>query len=238
MAKSIKRSERRAGAPCLYDNVGRDYNSRMKIIGIDMTQSDRPCSLVAINENREMLRPFETDDDDAIVNYCAGADLVDIDSPLFLPQGLCCLEEDCTCQPVSEKKGRECERLLSKRHIPSYYTTKKSIIKKMVYRSMKISKRISENGVEVIEIYPHASSGCLFGDLPKKTSPRGLTSLVDKLRGLVEGVEQIKNHDQADALLGAYSGWLRLHGRAEAIGDKDEGFLWIPRHPAAREMTS
>jgi uncharacterized protein len=208
----------------------------MKIVGIDMTQSAKPCSLVVLNDRPEIIDTHKTRDDEEIVKYCDGADVVAIDSPLFLPAGLCCLKKDCDCQPISEKKGRESEQELSKRHIPSYYTTKKTFIKKMIERSMEIAKKISMNGTKVIEIYPHASSFTLFGKLPKKTTPNGFCALKEHFRKLVYGTEQIQNHDQADALLGAYTGWLWLNGKSEGIGNQDEGFIWIPKGPANKPL--
>jgi predicted nuclease with RNAse H fold len=201
----------------------------MKIIGIDMTQSNKPCSLVVLNSSRKITNVKESKDDNKIISFCSGADLVAIDSPLFFPAGLCCLEEDCECQPISDKKGRECERRLSQMCIPSYYTTKKTIIKEMIYRSIRIAAGISQKGTQVIEIYPHASSKILFGKLPKITTQEGFETLIEKMENMVNGIEKIKTHDQADALLGAYTGWLKTQGQLDAIGNQDEGFLWIPK---------
>ena len=206
----------------------------MKAIGIDMTQSSKLCSLAVIEDGTGKVALKNINDicnDDALVQLCQGAEVVAMDSPLFLPLGLCCLKESCNCQSLSNKKGRECERLLSKRGISSYYTTKKTFIKPMIYRSIELARQISSIGTTVIEVYPYASGVALFGSgLPIKNKNRKAycSSLTEKISKLVSGISLIKSLDQADAVLAAYTGLLWLRGEAEAIGSHDEGYIWLP----------
>ena len=209
-------------------------NGQMKVIGIDMTQSDKPCSLAVLvcqSKKAAVVDIKDISDDKAILRFCSEADVVAIDSPLFLPLGLCCLEESCDCKALSEKKGRECERLLSRRGISSYYTTKRTFIKQMIYRSMWLASQIRSNGTVVIEVYPYASGFSLFGNtLPGKSRNRKdyYSVLAREMGELVSGISLIKSYDQADAVLAAYTGLLWCRGRAERIGSPDEGYLWMP----------
>jgi len=200
-------------------------------VGIDMTQSVKPCSLVVL-KNKEVGEVKDIADDKEIVKFTFSEHpkVVAIDSPLFLPNGLCCLESEsvCKCTPISSAKGRICERLLSKRGISSYYTTKKTFIKRMIYRSIELKRQFERQGLEVIEIYPYASWMTLFGKLPKKTTPEGLSARKDKLQTVLTNMALVRTHDQADAAIAAYTGYLYAIREAQGVGDVSEGFLWIP----------
>jgi predicted nuclease with RNAse H fold len=158
--------------------------------------------------------------------------LIAIDAPLSLPLGLCCLEGTCSCQAVSPRKGRQCERELSTLGIGCYYTTKRSIIKGMVYRGIRLKADLERRGRTVIEIYPYASRLRLFGPLPRKTTVAGRRALQKGLQRLISSVpspqETLLSHDALDALLAAYTGFLYGCGETEALGDPAEGLLCIP----------
>lgn len=211
----------------------------MRAVGIDLTQSNKPCSIAALEENRLFLLQDISDDDEifTLVGELE-PDVIALDSPLFLPKGMCCLEEACGCVSGNSHKGRVCEVMLSRRGIGSYYTTKKSIIKPMIYRAIRLKNWWQDAGLEVIEIYPYATTKILFGQLPKKTTKQGFAALRDRLRSLVLGVWVARTHDHLDAILGAYTGYLYLTNRAGAIGDAEEGLLWIPSHWQGEELGS
>jgi len=158
--------------------------------------------------------------------------LVAIDAPLSLPRGLCCLKEDCHCQPAFKAKGRLCERELARQGIPSYFTTKKSIIGEMVNRAIGLKTELLGRGYEVIEIYPYASKVRLWGKPPfKKTTPKGLRFLIDRLSFTIPDIVKYEaklNHDLCDAAIAAYTAYLRHQGQTEPIGDKAEGLIYIP----------
>ena len=102
---------------------------RALFIGIDLTSSaKRPTACVGLNEELRLAwyDLLATDADILEAIESCHPQIVAIDSPIGLPQGLCCLEESCSCRTLSAAKGRLCERELSRRGIPSYYTTKKS----------------------------------------------------------------------------------------------------------------
>lgn len=205
-------------------------SARTCFVGIDLASSARKASAYArltddleisfdlLHSDSELLKAVEEDK----------PALVAIDAPLGLPYGACCLEESCGCQPLS--KFRECELELAKRGIPCFFTTKRSIIKKMIYRAIGLRKKLEAQGYEVIEVYPYASKVCLWGrPIPSKLKPEGLHFLRQKLSALLPGLSfKELNHDECDAILAAYTAWLFYHGRAEALGNPVEGRIVIP----------
>ena len=210
----------------------------MRALGLDLTTSSHKKTAYAVLDKEMVLLAtgFVGNDKEII----ALADelypiLVAIDAPLSLPLGLCCLEESCSCHPISSGSGRQCERDLSALGIGCYYTSKRSIIKGMVYRAIALKEGLEGQGFEVIEVYPYASRVRLFGKLPRKTTVAGRRTLQVKLRYLISSLptpkEQLLSHDLLDALLAAYTGILYLKGQTQALGDPVEGLLHLPAPP-------
>lgn len=207
----------------------------MNFIGIDLTTSPGKETTGAVLDAELYLRDRALlGSDEEIVAFVEAhrPALVAIDAPLSLPLGLCCLEETCPCQPVSPRKGRQCERELSALGLGCYYTTKRSIIKGMVYRGIRLKAELQRRGFTVIEVYPYASRVRLFGPLPKKTTVAGRRVLQEGLRRLIPAMpspqENLLSHDTLDALLAAYTGSLYACGETDALGDPSEGLLHIP----------
>lgn len=207
----------------------------MNFIGIDLTTSPRKQTACAVLDADLHLQDQVLLDSNEKIMALAEAyrpALVAIDAPLNLPLGLCCLEETCSCQPVSPRKGRQCERELSALGIGCYYTTKRSIIKGMVCRGIRLKADLERRGHTVIEIYPYASRLRLFGRLPKKTTVAGRRALQEGLQRFIPSVlspqEALLSHDALDALLAAYTGFLYDHGETKALGNPAEGLLHIP----------
>ena len=208
----------------------------MKVVGLDLTASSkRKTACVVLDERLRIAACEFLAEDGEIVAFVEEhrPALVAIDAPLGLPLGLCCLEETCSCRPASARKGRQCERELSALGIGCYYTTKRSIIKGMVYRAIALKKKLEGRGFAVIEVYPYATKVLLFGKLPPKTTVAGRRALQARLRRLIPAVpppqEVLLSHDALDALLAAYTGVLCIQGQTEALGDPAEGLLHIPR---------
>jgi len=205
-------------------------------IGIDLTAGQRPSSLAALAGAAHLLAQGEALTDADIRAWVATypAVVAAIDAPLSLPLGLCCLEASCDCRPVGPGSygGRACERALSRLGIGCYYTTKRSIIKAMVYRAIALKAALEADGHRVIEVYPHASRVRLFGKLPKKSTAAGRATTQQGLMTLASGLpspdDDLLGHDALDAALAAYTGWLFARGQAVALGDPGEGLLYIP----------
>jgi len=161
-----------------------------------------------------------------------GVELVAIDAPLSLPKGLCCLEESCPCQSANEVKGRSCERELARLGIPCYFTTKKSIIKAMVYRGIRLKIELESMGYKVIEVYPYASKVRLFGkNIPKKATLAGLVFLKQHISRLLPDIVPYVdgfNHDMCDAAMAAYTAFLHSQGETELYGEAGESAVCLP----------
>jgi predicted nuclease with RNAse H fold len=207
----------------------------MNFVGIDLTTSARKKTACAVLDAELHLQDrvsLGSDEEIAAFVEAHRPALVAIDAPLSLPLGLCCLEETCSYQPVSPRKGRQCERELSALGIGCYYTTKRSIIKGMVYRGISLKTELEKQGHTVVEIYPYASRLRLFGPLPRKTTVAGRRALQALLQRFIPSVpspqEDLLSHDALDALLAAYTGFLYDCGETDALGDPAEGLLHIP----------
>ena len=204
--------------------------------GIDLTSTEaKPSACLGLDRDLHLIYSGFLNGDSDIVKVVGGHGfkLVAIDAPLSLPEGLCCLEESCPCQPKAEVKGRSCERELARQGIPCYFTTKKSIIKGMVYRGIRLKAELEAMGYKVIEVYPYASKVRLFGrNIPKKTTPAGLAFLKQHIGLLLPSIAPYLdgfNHDLCDAAIAAYTAFLHCQGKTELCGETKEGAICLPR---------
>ena len=201
-----------------------------------MTSSpQKPSAYAALDANLTVIALGAVSTDPEIVATIGEIQpaIVAIDAPLSLPKGLCCLEEGCSCGQALSLAGRACERELARLGIPCFFTSKRSIIKAMVYRAISLSGELCARGYEVIEIYPYASKVRLFGkSIPSKLKPAGLAALRTLVTGLMPSLTAQAahlSHDLCDALIAAYTGYLYYQGKAEPVGDAEEGLIFIPR---------
>ena len=206
------------------------------VFGIDLTLEEvKPSACVGLDDTLELIYfglLFRDRDIFSIGNFCLPQDIA-IDAPLSLPLGLCCLEDSCSCLSLGEIKGRQCERELAKEGIPCYFTTKRSIIKKMVYRAIRLKEQFTQADHKVIEVYPYASKVRLFGKaLPSKGTKNGLTFLRQKLGrtipSFVKHLDEL-DADLCDAAIAAYTAFLYRRGKTEAVGNPEEGLIHIPK---------
>ena len=208
---------------------------RAGFLGIDLTSKEsKPSACLGLDRKLNLIYlGFLNGDSDILqtVNRFQ-FELIAIDAPLSLPKGLCCLEENCPCQPTSGVKGRNCERELARLGIPCYFTTKKSIIKAMVYRGIRLKAELESQGYKVIEVYPYGSKIRLFGkNIPKKTTPAGLAFLKQRICQLLPDITTYIdrfNHDMCDATIAAYTAFLCSQGKAELCGEPGEGTICLP----------
>jgi predicted RNase H-like nuclease len=67
--------------------------------------------------------------------------------------------------------------------------------------------------------------------MPKKTTPAGRQWLCGKLAELVPGLREREgrlDHDELDAIVAAYTAYLYDRERAEGVGDREEGLIYVP----------
>lgn len=208
----------------------------MTVMGIDLSASSKRGSAFALLDEKAGLIDcsefFEPDELAASLEKHK-PDVVAIDAPLSLPLGLDCLEESHPCSPTHDYKGRSAEQELARIRIGCFFTTKRSIIKGLIYRGQDISRRLSSQGFRVIEVYPYATKVILFGEkIPSKLTNRGLAYLKDRISAMVTGLDVYVdklNHDACDAILAAYTGWLYCNGQTDALGIAEEGHMIVPK---------
>ena len=210
----------------------------MTVMGIDLSASSKRGSAFALLDEKARLidcsQFFEPDELGSSLERHK-PEVVAIDAPLSLPLGLDCLEESHPCSPIHDYKGRSAEQELARIRIGCFFTTKRSIIKGVVYRGQDISRSLSKQGIRVIEVYPYATKVILFGKvIPSKVTSRGLTYLKGRLAMIVTGVEEYMdklNHDGCDAILAAYTAWLYCNDQTDALGIPEEGHIIVPKLP-------
>ncbi len=192
-------------------------------LGLD--SSSQPVYLGFLTKNRDMIT--------LLAFY--SPQVIAIDAPLSLPLGLCCLDESCPCRPEFPRKNRECDQELRRQGIPCYPTTKKTFIKDLICRGIELKTSIGHElrqASSVIEVYPFASKVRLFGAaMPRKTTKQGIGFLRDRLGNILPGLKpylDMFDHDLCDAAVAAYTGLLYHQNRAEALGNSEEGLIFIP----------
>ena len=206
--------------------------------GIDLTSTEaKPSACLGLDGKSQLVYlGFLTKNTDmvALLNFYS-PQVIAIDAPLSLPLGLCCLDEGCPCQPKSFRKNRQCDQELRRQGIPCYPTTKKTFIKDSIYRGIVLKASIGHDlkqAGQVIEVYPFASKVRLFGKaVPRKTTKQGMDFLREKLGEIIPSLKpysDILDHDLCDAAVAAYTALLYHQNRAKALGDSEEGLIFIP----------
>ncbi len=206
--------------------------------GIDLTSTEaKPSACLGLDGKSQLVYfGFLTGNRDiiALLNFYP-PQVIAIDAPLSLPLGLCCLEESCPCEPKLPTKNRQCDQELRQQGIPCYPTTKKTFIKDLIYRGIELKTSIGrelKQASQVIEVYPFASKVRLFGaTMPRKTTKQGMSFLRDKLATILPALEpylDMFDHDLCDAAVAAYTALLYHQNRAQALGDSEEGLIFIP----------
>ena len=212
-------------------------------LGVDLTASARtPAAYALLDERLAVTALGFFRADEALLDLLAEhrPDIVALDAPLGLPGGWSCLDDPCSCNECSDAaldKRRTSEIELRRRGIPCYWTTRRSIIKQMVYRGIRLRSMLESRGCCVLEIFPYAAKVRLWGkQLPKKHRPEGIAYLREALLGLLPSLGEASaelDHDRADALLAAYTAWLHVRGDTEILGGAVEGQIVIPKEGLA-----
>ena len=211
----------------------------MSVLGVDLRASAKKPSSIAILDTQSHLTELSSFYEDSELTKLVDAlqpDLVAIGAPLNLPSGFCCLDQACDCKfSVSDRKGRLLELELAKMGISCFYTNKASIIRELIYRGIRLSQDLRDEGYEVIEVYPYATKMLLFGDkLPPKNSAASLRYMIGHLAPLVSGLDDHAgdlDRNTCDAIINAYAGQLHAQSKTDVLGDPEEGILVLPKLP-------
>jgi predicted nuclease with RNAse H fold len=209
----------------------------MSHLGVDLRSSPKyPSAVVTLNNRSEVvyLGTFGADADLLQIARHQEPQLIAIGAPLSLPAGFCCLERACNCaSETPRKKGRQLEQELAQMGISCFFTSKDTIIRKLIYRGMGLSEQLKSMGFDVIEVYPYATKVILFGDkVPSKSSRDNLPFMKEHLPGLISGLDcymDTLNIHTYDALVNAYTALLHSRNRTDLLGSAKEGLLALPK---------
>ena len=82
-----------------------------------------------------------------------------------------------------------------------------------------------------LEVFPHATAYVLGGEPEPARGKHAHRRRLLAQAGI--NTSSLRTADEVDAAVGAYTGWLALHGEFRAIGDPAEGVVVIPalQHP-------
>jgi uncharacterized protein YprB with RNaseH-like and TPR domain/predicted nuclease with RNAse H fold len=196
-----------------------------RIVGIDLTGSEKRATGWALMEGpAASTKCLSTDEELVQATIAAQPDLVSIDSPLSLPEGV----------TDPDKVGnspiyRKCELALKRMGISVFWCLLPTM-KGLTTRGMRLAQRLREAGLNVIESYPGAAQDLL--GIPRKGS-----SLEELKWGLhtagITGpflIEKVK-HDEVDAITSALVGLFYLADDYIALGNAAEDYLIVPRSP-------
>ena len=196
----------------------------------------KPSACLGLDDKLQLVYlGFLARDNDIIdITNFYSPEIIAIDAPLSLPMGLCCLEEICPCQAKFHRKNRQCDQELRQQGIPCYPTTKKTFIKPLIYRGIQLKNKLCQMGFKIIEVYPYASKVRLFGKaMPRKTTPQGIAFLKARLKELLPALKpylRMFDHNLCDAAIAAYTAFLHCQNMADAVGNEEEGLIFIPHN--------
>jgi len=179
----------------------------MKVIGLDLSSNeDKFSGLCVLNESLE-VKTLLLKSNKEIISYIKDLkpQLVAIDAPLSLPKS---------------KGFRRCDKEVLKLGIKLFPPL---FIKSLTLRGIEIKKSLENLGFEVIEVYPGAFRGLL--NLPKRKE-----IIKDTLiKWGIKGIRIKVNLDELDAIIAALIGLMYLRKEAIILGDKEEGYIVIPK---------
>jgi len=201
--------------------------SRMpRVVGIDLTGSERRASGWALLDGPlATTKAIRSDDELLRETLEATPDIVSIDSPLSMPEGV--TDPD---SPGDRPIYRRCELALKRMGISVFWCLLPTM-KSLTMRGMRLADEFRKHGFEVIESYPGAAQDLL--GIPRKGSSleelkRGMARIGiagDFLTGRV-------CHDEVDAITSALVGLFFLADEYIALGTPAEDYLIVPRSPS------
>lgn len=212
----------------LEDMVYVDQPPRLKVVGIDLTGSEKRPSGWCLLDGREVITASLSGDEEIIERTAKeNPHVISIDSPLSLPEGRITVFDD---DPGRDEFGimRYCERVLKKRGVNVYPALLPSM-QRLTARGMMLANRFRALGFPVIESYPGAAQDIM--GIPRKQ--KGLEYLEQGLAEFgVSGpfIKQQVTHDELDAITSAVVGVFFWAGQVERLGPDPLGdeALFIP----------
>jgi predicted nuclease with RNAse H fold len=191
------------------------------VVGIDLAGSPkRNTGICTLRGNRIIACEIVYTDEEILAHVeRAQPHLIAIDAPLNLPPGR---------KRIEDRNGehfRPCDRALLERGI-RFFPITLGPMRLLTKRGIALKKKFRRRGYDVIEMFPGAAQD-VWGIARKQDGLGKLRRGLEKL-GL-RGLDKRMNGDQLDAVTGALVGKLYLEGRAEVLGNFDEGAIAIPK---------
>lgn len=181
------------------------------IIGIDLAGKQKNPTGWAFWKNKEVEPALIYTDKEILEKIMhAKPTIVAIDAPLKLP-----------------KKGllRKADKELIKRGY-RVFPTGLQAMKSLALRAIKLNRLIMEKGMETIEVHPTSTRRAL--NMPLKDW-REIQKILENigLEGSLK-LRALKPHE-IDAATAALTAYFHIKGLTEALGNKEEGYVIIPK---------
>lgn len=181
------------------------------IIGIDLAGKSKNPTGQAILESKEVKATLIYTDNEILKHVTrTHPKLIAIDAPLSLP-----------------KKGslRKADKEMIRRGYRVFPPTLPSM-KTLTLRAIKLNKLIAKKGYKAIEVHPTSTRKAL--NMPSKEWKKIQTILKNiGLKGEIK--TRVLTPHEIDAAVAALTAYLHMQGRTEALGDKEEGYIIIPK---------
>jgi uncharacterized protein YprB with RNaseH-like and TPR domain/predicted nuclease with RNAse H fold len=197
-----------------------------RIVGIDLTGSERRATGWALLQGCDAsTKSLRTDEELIRETIEAKPDIVSIDSPLSLPEGV--TDPNAVGDHLIYRK---CELALKRMGISVFWCLLPSM-KSLTTRGMLMATELRQSGLKVIESYPGAAQDLL--GIPRKGA-----SLEELKRGMgrigISGpyLTASVTHDEVDAITSALVGLFYLADDYIALGMPAEDYLIVPRSPS------
>ncbi len=197
-----------------------------RIVGIDLTGSEKRATGWALLDGSD-ASTLSLRTDEALIGETVAAkpDIVSIDSPLSLPEGVVD-PENVGEYPIY----RKCELALKRMGISVFWCLLPTM-KCLTTRGMRLASELRKRGLTVIESYPGAAQdllgiprkGASLDELKKGMGRIGITGAY-----LTEKV----THDEVDAITSALVGLFYLADDYIGLGTPTEDYLIVPRSPS------
>ena len=208
------------------DLFGEQDTSKLRVVGIDLTGSEKRASGWSLLEGpRCKVETLKSNDEIISRTVSERPDLVSIDSPLCLPSGRVSVGDD---DPGRENFGiiRQCERELKRRGINVYPCLIQSM-QSLTERGICLATELRGCGVPVIESYPGAAQDIMR--IPRKSAGLDWLRLgLSEFGILGDDVIEKATHDELDAITSALVGVFHWVGMSEELGTEDEEPLILP----------
>lgn len=184
-----------------------------KIIGIDLAgKSENPTGICFLDVDK--LYFSIAFDDDEILRYITkiNPSLIVIDAPLSLPQGRCCLSNECSCSKLGGHfRKAEVEMRQFGRTLPLTFRGMRMLTERGIRLADELKKEY-----KVIESHPRTIQKVL-----------GFEDPLNELKRHFKISENISEHE-LDAALLVIAGIFYLKNEFMEFGNKKEGTIILP----------